>query len=145
MYKHILLPTDGSALSTGAIEGAMGLAKALGAKVTGVTVSAGFHTFALDPLMVSDTAEQYKKDCEERAERFLGVVTAAANAARVPCDVEHVIADHPYEGIIATAMSKGCDLIYMASHGRKGVSAVVLGSETHKVLTHAKLPVLVTR
>ena len=57
----------------------------------------------------------------------------------------HVIADHPYEGIIATAMSKGCDLIYMASHGRKGVSAVVLGSETHKVLTHAKLPVLVTR
>jgi nucleotide-binding universal stress UspA family protein len=87
--------------------------------------------------MVSDTAEQYKKDCEDRAEQFLGAIKLAAEAAGVPCEVVHVTAD-PYEGIIDTAISRGCDLICMASHGRKGVSALVLGSET-------KIPVLVCR
>lgn len=95
--------------------------------------------------MLSDTAEQYKKHSEDRAEKFLGAITLAAKAAGVPCEVTHVTADHPYEGIINTATSKGCDLIFMASHGRKGVSAMVLGSETHKVLTHGKIPVLVSR
>jgi nucleotide-binding universal stress UspA family protein len=145
MYKHILIPTDGSALSASAIEQAIGLAKSLGAKVTGMTVSIPFHTFALDPSMVSDTAVQYKKHCEERAEKSLGAIRVAAKAAGVQCEVAHVTADQPYEGIIDTATSKGCDLIFMASHGRKGVSALVLGSETQKVLTHSKIPVLVSR
>jgi len=145
MYKHILVPTDGSALSAKAIEQAMGLAKSLGAKVTGMTVSIPFHVFALDPLMLSDTAEQYKKDCEERAGERLGEVTVAAKAAGVEGEVTHVTADHPYEGIIDTATLRGCDLILMASHGRKGLAGLVLGSETHKVLIHSKIPVLVSR
>jgi len=95
--------------------------------------------------MVSDTKESYKKDCEARATKDLGVITAAARAAGVPCDVVHVDAEHPYEGIIDTARRAGCDLIVMASHGRKGASALVLGSETVKVLTHSKVPVLVCR
>jgi len=137
MYKHILIPTDGSPPSAKAIQEGIALAKCLGAKVTGITVSIPFDTSALDPLMVSDTAEQYKKDCEDRAEQFLGAIKLAAEAAGVPCEVVHVTAD-PYEGIIDTAISRGCDLIFMASHGRKGVSALVLGSET-------KIPVLVCR
>jgi len=145
MYKHILIPTDGSPLSAKAIEQGMGLAKSLGAKVTGVTVSIPFHTFALDPLMVSDTREQYKRDCEDRAEELLGAIRLAAEAAGVQCEVMNVVTADPYEGIIDTATSKGCDLIFMASHGRKGVSALVLGSETQKVLTHSKIPVLVCR
>jgi nucleotide-binding universal stress UspA family protein len=145
MYKHILVPTDGSALSTKAIEQAIGLAKSVGAKVTGMTVSIPFHVFALDPMMVSDTAEQYKKDCEDRAEKFLGAIAAVAKAAGVQCEVVHVTADHPYEGIIDTATVRGCDLILMASHGRKGVAGLILGSETRKVLTHGKIPVLVSR
>ena len=145
MYKHILIPTDGSPLSVNAIEQGIGLAKSLGARVTGITVSIPFHTFALDPLMVSDTPETYKRDCEDRAEKFLGAITGAAKAAGVQGQVAHVIADHPYEAIIDTAKSNGCDVIVMASHGRKGASALVLGSVTHKILTHSKIPVLVFR
>jgi nucleotide-binding universal stress UspA family protein len=141
MYKHILIPTDGSPLSANAIEQGIGLAKVLGAKVTGITVSIPFDTSALDPLMVRDTAEQYKKDCEDRAEKFLGTIRLAAEAAGVECEVVHVTAN-PHEGIIDTALSRGCDLIFMASRGHKGVSALVLGSET---LTHSKIPVLVCR
>jgi nucleotide-binding universal stress UspA family protein len=91
--------------------------------------------------MVSDTAEQYKKDCADRAETFLGTISLAAKAAGVQCEVVHVTAD-PHEGIIETAISRGCDLIFMASHGHKGVSALVLGSEA---LTHGKISVLVCR
>jgi nucleotide-binding universal stress UspA family protein len=145
MYRHILIPTDGSPLSEAAVKQGIEFAKSLNAKVTGLTVSAPFHTFALDPMMVSDTPETYKADCEARAEKFLGVVKKAATAAGIPCAVEHVMSDHPYEAIIDTAKNKGCDLVFMASHGRKGMSAVVLGSETVKVLTHCKTPVLVCR
>ena len=145
MYKKILVPTDGSPLSAAAITHGIGLAKSTGAAVVGMTISVPFHTFALDPMMVSDTKESYKKDCEARATKDLGVITAAARAAGVPCDVVHVDAEHPYEGIIDTARRAGCDLIVMASHGRKGASALVLGSETVKVLTHSKVPVLVCR
>jgi nucleotide-binding universal stress UspA family protein len=145
MYKKILIPTDGSPLSAAAIAQGVALAKSTGAKVMGMTVSVPFHTFALDPMMVSDTKETYKKDCEERAAKYLGAIKTAASAARVPCEVAHVNAKHPYEGIIDTAKTAGCDLIFMASHGRKGASALVLGSETVKVLTHCKTPFLVCR
>ena len=145
MYKRILIPTDGSELSVAAIKQAVALAKAVKAKVTGMTVSAPFRTFALDPLLVSDTAEEYQKDIDDRAERYLGVVTDAASFAGVPCETLHVMAEHPYEGIIKTARGKSCDLIFMASHGRRGISALLLGSETVKVLTHSRIPVLVSR
>jgi nucleotide-binding universal stress UspA family protein len=145
MYKKILIPTDGSPLSAAAIAQGVALAKSTGATVMGMTVSVPFHTFALDPMMVSDTRETYKKDCEDRAAKFLGTIQAAASAAGVPCEVAHVAAEHPYEEIIDTAKTGGCDLIVMASHGRRGASALVLGSETVKVLTHSKIPVLVCR
>jgi nucleotide-binding universal stress UspA family protein len=141
MYKHILIPTDGSSLSANAIEQGISLATFLEAKVTGITGSIPFHTAALDPLMISDTAEQYKKDCDDRADKFLGTIRRAAEAAGVQCEVVHVTAD-PHEGIIDAAIGRGCDLIFMASHGHKGVSALVLGSEP---LIHSKIPVLVCR
>ena len=145
MYKKILVPTDGSPLSAAAITQAVALARSIGAKVMGMTVSVPFHTFALDPMMVSDTKDTYKKHCEELAAKHLDAVKTAASAAGVPCEVTHVNAEHPYEGIIDTAKTAGCDLIFMASHGRRGASALVLGSETVKVLTHSKIPVLVAR
>ena len=145
MYRNILVPTDGSPLSATAITQAVALAKSIGAKVMGVIVSVPFHTFALDPMMVSETKDTYKKHCEELAVKSLGVIKTAASAAGVPCEVMQVNAEHPYEGIIETAKTAGCDLIFMASHGRRGASALLLGSETVKVLTHSKIPVLVSR
>ncbi len=145
MYKHILIPTDGSALSEQAVRQGIGLAKALGAEVTGMTVSPSFHTFAVDPVMLTDTPAQYRRDCEARTEKYLGVIRDAAEAAGVRYHGMHVINDHPYAAIIQAANERGCDLIFMASHGRKGVSALVLGSETTKVLTHSKIPTLVCR
>ena len=145
MYRKILLPTDGSSLSAAAIAHGVRLAKSTGATVVGLTVSVPFHIFALDPMMVSDTKESYKRDCEALATKCLGAIKTAASDAGVPCEVRHVDAEHPYEGIIETAKTAGCDLIVMASHGRRGASAIVLGSETVKVLTHSKIPVLVCR
>jgi len=145
MYTKILIPTDGSPLSDAAIAQGLALARATGGTVVGMTVSAPFHTFALDPMMVSDTKESYKKECEARAAKDLDAIRAAARVAGVLCEVMHVDAEHPYEGIIDSAKRAGCDLIVMASHGRKGASALVLGSETVKVLTHSKIPVLVCR
>ena len=145
MYRKILLPTDGSQLSAMAIAQGVALAKSTGAAVVGMTVSVPFHIFALDPMMVSDTRESYKKDCEALATKYLGAIKTTASAAGVPCEVKHVEAEHAYEGIIETAKTAGCDLIVMASHGRRGAAALVLGSETVKVLTHSKIPVLVCR
>jgi nucleotide-binding universal stress UspA family protein len=145
MYKHILIPTDGSELSAKAIKQGVAFAKAINAEVTAITVSETFHTFSLNPVMVTDTAEQYQKDCNARAEKYLSVAKNAAKSANIPYEGIHVIHDHPYEAIIAAAQENGCDLIFMASHGRKGMSAIVLGSETVKVLTHSKIPTLVCR
>jgi nucleotide-binding universal stress UspA family protein len=145
MYRHILIPTDGSALSEMAIRQGIAFARSLSARVTAMTVSLPFHAFAVDPVMLTDTPAQYERDCEARAEKYLGVARAEAAVAGVPCETTHVWAAHPYEAIIDTARKAGCDLIFMASHGRKGVSALVLGSETVKVLTHSKIPVLVCR
>lgn len=145
MYKHILIPTDGSSLSEQAIRQGVAFAKSVHARVTGVTASPTFHTFAMDPVMVTDTPAQYAKTCEAWAAKSLSAVRDAAALNAVPCNVVHIVKDHPYEAIIETANREGCDLIFMASHGRKGLSAVVLGSETTKVLTHSKIPVLVCR
>src|SRR5262249_56175899 len=95
--------------------------------------------------MVTDTPDEYKKRIAALTPKYLKVVTDAAAAAGVPCDVVQVEREHPYEAIIDAARKKGCDAIVMASHGRRGVSAVVLGSETVKVLTHTNIPLLVLR
>lgn len=145
MYRHILIPTDGSKLSETAIHHGVALAKSVHAKITGITVFAPFHTFAVEPLMVTDTPDQYRADCVAEAEKRLAVVKDAAEMAGVPCGVTHVMHDDPYQAIIDTAADLDCDLIVMASHGRRGVAALVLGSETMKVLTHSRIPVLVCR
>jgi nucleotide-binding universal stress UspA family protein len=145
MYSHILIPTDGSGLSETAVKQGIAFARAVGARATGITVSIPFHVFTFDPVMVSDTAAQYEEECAERAKKYLGFVRDTAAAAGVSCDTLHVVAEHPYEAIINAASERGCDLIFMASHGRRGMAALVLGSETTKVLTHSKIPVLVCR
>jgi nucleotide-binding universal stress UspA family protein len=145
MYKHILIPTDGSELSKKAIDQGTRLAKALNAKVTAITVSAPFHVFATEPGMVTDTPAEYKKRIAALAAKYLKVATDAAAAAGVPCDAVEVEHEHPYQAMIDTVKKRGCDAIVMASHGRRGISAVVLGSETVKVLTHSNVPVVVVR
>ena len=145
MYKHILIPTDGSELSNKAVDHGIGLAKALNAKVTAVTVSEPFHIFAVEPGMLTDTPDEYEKRINALTGKYLKAAKDAATAAGVPCDVVHVEHAHPYETVIDTARKRGCDAIVMASHGRRGVSAIVLGSETVKVLTHSTIPVVVVR
>jgi len=138
VYKHILIPTDGSDLSEEAIEHGVALAKALSAKVTAVTV---FHVPAFDPGFLGG----YKEYIMTLAAKYLRVAKDAATASGVPCDVVQIEHEQPYQAIIDTAEKRGCDVIVMASHGRRGVSAVVLGSETVKVLTHGAIPVVVVR
>jgi len=145
MYTNILIPTDGSELAGKAVEHGIALAKRIGAKVTALTVLLPFHVLTTDVRMIEDTPAQYKARMQHHAEQTLGAVARAALTAGVTCETVHVEHEHPYRAIIETAESKGCDLIVMASHGRRGISAVVLGSETVKVLTHCKIPVLVHR
>jgi nucleotide-binding universal stress UspA family protein len=149
MYKSVLIATDGSDLSRKAIEQGVTLAKSIGASVVGITVSPTLHAFALgvgmDPLLVTETPEQYRKTCEAHAERVLAILRDTAKITGVPYEGVHAVNDHPYDAIIATARDKQCDLIIMASRGRKGASALLLGSETTKVLAHSKIPVLVCR
>ena len=145
MYKKMLIPTDGSELANKAVEYGVRFAKDSGARIIAMTVTEPFHLISVAPRQIEYTRSEYEKHSKAEAEKVLGVVSAAAERAGVACDTIHVEHEHAYRAIIATAMSKGCDLIVMASHGRHGVSAVVLGSETVKVLTHSKIPVLVYR
>jgi len=145
MYTNILIPTDGSELAGKAVRHGIALAKSIGAKITALTVLPPFHMVTIDAQMIEDTAAQYKVHMQERAEKTLVAVASAAQATGVACDMVQVEHEHPYQAIIDAAGSKGCDLIVMASHGRQGISAIVLGSETVKVLTHSKIPVLVHR
>ena len=145
MFKHILFATDGSELSAQAIPKAAALAKSMSARLAAVTVSAPFHVFAADPVMVTDTEDVYRGHCEKRSAQYLNAVKKAADEVGVPFTGLHVYSAHPYTAILSTAAAQGCDLVCMASHGRRGVSALVLGSETVKVLTHSKIPVLVWR
>ena len=138
MYTHILIPTDGSELAGKAVQHGVALAKRIGAKVSMLTV--------LPPPMITadrEVTEIRKASMQKHAEEILGAV--AKQAAGVACEMIQVEHEHPYQAIIDTADLKGCDLIVMASHGRRGISAIVLGSETVKVLTHCKIPVLVYR
>jgi len=145
MYQHILIPTDGSEQSNIAVHEGIALAKALGARVTVLTVTTPFHIFTSDPSMIADTAGQYGKHMAAVAAQRLTVAEDIARTAAVPCDLVHVEHEHPYQAIIEAAQNRGCDIIQMASHGRRGMSAIVLGNETLKVLTHSTIPVIVCR
>jgi nucleotide-binding universal stress UspA family protein len=145
LFKNILVATDGSDLAAKAVEQGILFAKEIGAKVTAVTVTEPFHVLSLKPSQLEYTPIEYKKHAGAHAEKVLGTVSTAAKSAGVTCEALHVEHEHVYQAITDAATARNCDLIVMASHGRRGVSAVVLGSETVKVLTHSKIPVLVYR
>ncbi|MBV9286601.1 MAG: universal stress protein [Hyphomicrobiales bacterium] len=145
MFKHILIPTDGSDLSRKAVLYAVQLAKACNARVTGLTLIEPYHVATLDAVLVSVDQDQYEAESRRIADATLEQISIAADAAGVPCDTIREVHEHPYRAIIDAAHAKGCDLIVMASHGRRGMSALLLGSETVKVLTHSTIPVLVYR
>ena len=148
MYKHILIATDGSKLSAKAVKTAMRLAKALGAKVTAAYVIAPYVTPMYSEALAYAppvTQQRYRELAAREAKRALATVESEANAAGVPCSTQTTTNEHPWRGIVRTAQARKCDVIVMASHGRRGLSGLLLGSETSKVLTHSKIPVLVCR
>lgn len=145
MYTNILIPIDGSPLSMNAMQTSMTFARDAGAKVTVLTVVEPFHTFTASPEQLESTREEYDKQAREQAGTYLATAEQKAKSLGVACEVVLADSDDPYLAIIDTAVQRRCDLIAMASHGRRGVAALVLGSVTTKVLTHSKIPVLVYR
>jgi nucleotide-binding universal stress UspA family protein len=148
MYKHILIPTDGSERSEKAIAHGAALAATLNAKLTILTVTAPFHSIGEGPKPVVDIPGSdafVQKYLYGEADGFLAVGENIAAEQGVTCDTIHLEHEHPYAAIIETVQTRECDLIVMASHGRRGIAALILGSETMKVLTHGSTPVLVHR
>ena len=149
MYKHILVPTDGSALSDKAVGAAIRLAKLTGARIT------AFHAVEPYPLQGAYAAEasgvaelqpeKFAERSEQYAKRVLAAVASAANAANVACATAYATSRSAAEAIVDKARKEECDIIVMASHGRRGLEGFLLGSETQKVLTHTSIPVLVYR
>jgi nucleotide-binding universal stress UspA family protein len=147
MYKHLLVPVDGTKLSLKALDEAGTLAKALGSKITAVTVSPVYPMLVSGDGYVLDlnSPSEWETTTAKQADRIRLVVEKRAAAKGLKVAFVTVTFDGPYLGIIETARKKKCDLIVMASHGRRGFSGFLLGSETTKVLTHSKIPVLVCR
>jgi nucleotide-binding universal stress UspA family protein len=148
MYKHILVSTDGSNLSAKAIRSAVALAKTSAAKLTGVYVIEKYVASAFaDGVMYGPvmSRKRYEEITGRESRKALDAVELEARAQGVQCATVAIVSDSPWAGIIVAATSKRADLIVMASHGRRGLSGLLLGSETTKVLTHSKIPVLVCR
>lgn len=147
MYTHILVATDGSRLSTKAVSHAIALAKALGARLTGFYASPDYPlpVYADGVVYEPFSRKEYAARCKKEAAKILDPVAAKAEAAAVAFSSADAISASPWEAILAAARKNKCDAIVMASHGRRGVSALLLGSETQKVLTHSKVPVIVVR
>ena len=147
MFKHILVPTDGSELSLETAKRAVVFAKEANAQITAFYAKPEYPVtyYGEGALIDPTTPEKFAELAEKQAQEFLGKVEALCKDAGVGCTSVAVTSDIPYEAIIDTAKEKGCDLIFMASHGRKGITGLLLGSETNKVLTHSTIPVLVYR
>ena len=145
MFRHILIATDGSDLSQKATTNGLSLAKSVGARVTAVTVFAPFHVYDVLPSAVmNDMPEAYLRYVEDvNADDWLGNIARMAHARGVRCHVMQVEQAQAHEGRINTATEQNCDLIVMASHGRRGIAAALMGSVTAKVLAHTTIPVLV--
>ncbi|MBT9598802.1 MAG: universal stress protein [Vitreoscilla sp.] len=144
MYRNILVPTDGSDITQKAVQTAITLAKTLGAKLSTICVKEPFPYSAISEMQPVPPQEFY--DAQERiAASRVKVVVDAAGAAGLDCSASTIEALHPWEAITDYAKAQGCDLVVMASHGRRGVSALLLGSETQKVLTHSSVPILVVK
>ncbi|WP_332671255.1 universal stress protein [Aromatoleum sp.] len=147
MFKHILVPTDGSPLSEGTVSRAVSFAKDAGARITFFYAQPDFPMpiYGEGALIDPTTPEQFSKSAEAEARKILNSAKSEADAAGVAADTDTVVNEVPYEAVIDAAERHGCDLIFMASHGRRGIAGLLLGSETQKVLTHSKVPVLVYR
>ncbi len=144
MFKRILIPTDGSDITSKAIDTAIGMARALGARIDAISVKEPFPYSAISEMQPTPPQEFF--DAQQRiAQKRVDAVVEACKACNVECQGFTVEALHPWEAIIDHARSQHCDLLVMASHGRRGVTALLLGSETQKVLTHSTIPVLVVR
>ena len=143
MYKTILIATDGSDLATKAAKHGVSLAKALNAKIVALTVTEPFRWY--DTNIVPGTVEAYVEGTKAFAAAALGTISGEARAQGVACETVHLENENPDQGIIDTADGRGCDLIVMSSHGRRGISAAVLGSVAHRVLAQSKIPVLIVR
>ena len=144
MYQRILVPTDGTAITTHAVQAALGLARACGAQLYAIAVKEPFPYSAISEMQPVPPQEFY--DAQERiASARIKAVVDVAQAGGIVCQGHTVEALHPWEAILDHAKAQQCDLIVMASHGRRGISALLLGSETQRVLIHSKLPVLVVR
>lgn len=145
MYQHLLLPTDGSPLSDHAVGKGLELAAAIGARATLLTVVEPFYTFTASPEHRGEDRAQYERYAREAAKGILQRAQARAAELGVEAQAKLIGSEHPDQAIIDTAAAEGCDLIAMASHGRRGMNALLLGSVTQKVLTHSSVPVLVLR
>jgi nucleotide-binding universal stress UspA family protein len=145
MFNHLLVPTDGSSLSTKAARAAVEFAKAVGARITALSVAEPYPYSALAESAYLPDQSRYEKEMQDHARRFVTEVAELASAAGVPCETRVALSFSPYEEIAATAKDLGCDAIFMASHGRKGINRLFVGSETQKVLAHTTLPVMVFR
>lgn len=148
MFKHILLPTDGSKLSDRAVTRGIQLAESLSAKITLLSVVPEFRmlvdeTFAV-PMAV-ELQQRYGTAAKAHAEKNLATLRQRAARTGLKAESVVIVSDLPYQQIINTARKRKCDLIVMASHGRSGLAGLLLGSETIKVLTHSKIPVMVVR
>ena len=147
MFKNILIPTDGSKLSAKAVRSGVAFAKSIKAQITACYVVEPFQPYYFGDYIPPNmpTPREFERRAREIGEKYLARIETAARAAGLKYRGAVVAADTPYEGIIKAAKKQGCDLIFMASHGRRGLSGMLLGSETNKVLTHSKIPVLVYR
>ena len=148
MFKHILVATDGSPLSMKAVRAATKLAASLRARMTAVYVMPPFvppTSYEAVAYHVAYTVKDYEKSTRKAADGILGKAVAAADSAGVKCGTAVAMDVDPWRGILETARARKCDAVVMASHGRRGIAGVLLGSETQKVLAHSKLPVLVVR
>jgi nucleotide-binding universal stress UspA family protein len=147
MYKHILIPTDGSSLARAAARAGVRLAKALGARVTGFHAARPAVPLEYKGLLSLDYSDPVarSKAIERAAEKHLSIIQEAARAAGIRCAVQHVTDDYPAAAIVAAARRNGCDLIFMPTHGRRGFKDSMLGSQTQRVLSMSKVPVLIHR
>jgi nucleotide-binding universal stress UspA family protein len=144
MYKHILIATDGSELAGKAVTTGLSLGKQLNAKITAVTATEPFTALMAGEPALAFPVEDYDKANAESAKRILDAVSEEAKKAGVACETVHAV-NFPAEAIIDTAKGKGCDLIVMSSHGRRGLARVLLGSQATRVVTLSTIPVLICR
>ena len=148
MYKHVLIPTDGSEVAEKAVGAGIEFARTVGARITAFTVVGEYELPSESEMMAHQrvvSLQEHLARVQRDAEAILATIATRAAAAGVECDADYALCNRPYEAIIAAANRHGCDLIFMASHGRSGLSALLHGSETRDVLTHSTIPTLVYR